>query len=680
MDKTLTEKKANRLIREKSPYLLKHAYNPVDWYPWCEEAIKKAKNDFKPILLSIGYSSCHWCNVMEKESFEDEEVATIINKNFVPIKVDREERPEIDKIYMAAVQAMTGNGGWPLTVFLTPDLKPFFGGTYFPPESRYGLPGFKQVLEYIAKMWKEKREEIVSSSSEIMNAISSLYSSPPAKTPERGVLDEAFELLVSSYDEKYGGFSIAPKFPLPCTLNFLLHYSYRAGKQLALNMVRNTLFRICLGGIRDHIGGGFHRYSTDRFWLVPHFEKMLYDNALLSYLLINAYRVTGEELFSNAAKESLGWMLREMMSKEGGFYTAQDADTADGEGFYYTWTPEEIRSVLGSKYELFCRVYGISSKGNFEGRSIPNLVYSSPENIILSNSKDFNKMKSELYEARLKRNKPLTDDKILVSWNGLAISALANAYQLFGDEVYVKAAEKAASFIKEKMWDGERIRRVYKDGVSSLPGTLEDYSFMIQGLIDLYESTYNEEHLKTALEYCKAMQSKLKDEKGGFFFEEEGVAGLRLKESHDGPTPSGNSVAAMDLIRLAEVTGDQELKESVKELFSAFGKRIESDPAGHTWMLSAYDLYLNGLYEVVITAKRLSNARRFVEKINERYIPDKVLIVAYESNFKEISRITKLLDSKEPKERPAAYLCKNFTCLLPTEDPEKLIQMLTKRD
>ncbi len=674
------ERKPNRLIKEKSPYLLKHAYNPVEWYPWGEEAIRKARNDSKPILLSIGYSSCHWCNVMEKESFENDEIASIINENFIPIKVDREERPEIDKLYMAAVQAMTGSGGWPLTVFLTPDLKPFFGGTYFPPEPRYGMPGFKQVLLHISRLWKEKKEEILESSSKIMEAVSQAYLSEGTELPRKEVIDEAFESLASSYDDVYGGFALAPKFPLPCSLNFLLQYSYRKGNQLALSIVRNTLLRMCLGGIRDHVGGGFHRYSTDRFWLVPHFEKMLYDNALISNTLLNAFRVAGENIFLDAATETLTWIINEMMDEEGGFYSAQDADTTEGEGHYYTWTPEELRAVLGSRAELFCKIYGITKEGNFEGRSIPNLVYSSQENISISTKAEIKEMKMEIYSARKKRERPLTDTKILTSWNGLVLSALSNAYRLTGMEEYIKAAEKTVSFIMRRMWDGERLKRVYREGIATLPGTVEDYSFLVQGLIDLFECTQNEMYLREAIEVSDAMFARLWDEKGGLYFEEEGIEGIRLKESYDGPTPSGNSVAAMNMVRLSEITVRQEFKERASKIFSAFSKKIESDPAGHAWMLCAYDLYINGMYEIVITSEKTTEARPFIERINKIYLPDAVVIVADRSNFDSLKKLTSLLESREPGKRALAYVCRNNSCLLPTDDPEKLVEIVTKRN
>jgi uncharacterized protein YyaL (SSP411 family) len=667
-------RRPNRLIKEKSPYLLKHAYNPVDWYPWGEEAIKKAKNDSKPILLSIGYSSCHWCNVMEKESFENEEIASIINKNFIPVKVDREERPEIDRIYMSAVQAMTGNGGWPLTVFLTPDLKPFFGGTYFPPEPKYGMPGFKQVLEFVSKLWKEKREEVIKSSSAIMDAIKSSYETTQKEIPRREVFDEAFESLVSQYDDTYGGFGIAPKFPLPCSLNFLMLYHYRKKKELALSMVKNTLYRMCLGGIRDHVGGGFHRYSTDRIWMIPHFEKMLYDNALLSHVLLNAYRLTSQKVFLQTAREAIGWIITEMRNSDGGFYSAQDADTIDGEGYYYTWTPSEVKDVLGSDAEIFCRVYGITSKGNFEGRSIPNLVYASEEDIMMTTSERFTEMKQRLYSERKERNRPLTDDKIIVSWNGLAISALSLGYQVTGESQYLEEAERAASFIIQRMWDGNILKRVYREGVASLPGTLEDYSFFVQGLIDLYEASMKDFYIEKALSINDTMVQRLSDKDGGFFFDEENIAGVRLKESYDGPTPSGSSVAAMNLVRLSEITGRNELRDKAESVFSFFGKKIESDPGSHTWMIAAYDYFLNGMYQIVITAKRKEKINPMIDRLNSEYIPNMILVVADEINFGQLKNITSFLESREPRDKPLAYVCKGFSCLMPTDDPDVLVR------
>ncbi|MDA4120847.1 MAG: thioredoxin domain-containing protein, partial [Thaumarchaeota archaeon] len=456
--KTQGERNPNRLAKEKSPYLLQHRFNPVGWYSWGEEALRKAKNDNKPIFLSIGYSTCHWCHVMAHESFEDEGTAALINRNFIPIKVDREERPEIDAYYMGAVQAMTGGGGWPLSVFLTPDLKPFYGGTYFPPEPRYGTPSFKQVLEFVAQVWKDKREEILQNSEQIAKGF--LGGLKPKGTSELTpkMLEEGYAGLVSSFDPEHGGFGGAPKFPLPLTSAFLLRYHYRTGKELAKRSVVKTLDEMLAGGIRDHLGGGFHRYSTDRVWLVPHFEKMLYDNALLAKLYAEAYQETGRGEYRQVVQETIGWILGEMTDPGGGFYSAQDADTSEGEGTYYTWTPEEVAGSIGAgPAEVFNRSYGVTKNGNFEGRTILHIVKG---NQTAQEARSLQKYRSELYQARLKRPRPSTDTKVLTSWNGLAISALAYAGSALEVEDYLMAAARAAEFILEKNWaDGHLLRR-----------------------------------------------------------------------------------------------------------------------------------------------------------------------------------------------------------------------------
>jgi len=451
-------RKPNRLIKEKSPYLLKHAYNPVDWYPWGREALSRAKNDNKPIFLSIGYSSCHWCNVMERESYEDEKVAAVLNKNFIPVKVDREERPEVDEFYMKAVQALTGRGGWPLNVFLTPDLRPFYGGTYFPPEARYGLPSFTQLLDFVAKLWRERRSEVQDNAGRLTETLKESYAKHERGELSADLLDAAYASVVSAFDPEFGGFGGAPKFPLPTHLNFLLRYYLRSKKELALRSVVKTLESMAAGGIHDQLAGGFHRYSTDRVWLVPHFEKMLYDNALIARAYLEAHQLTADPRFANVARGVLDWLLTEMADGGGGFYSAQDADTPEGEGVYYTWTVEEIDSVLGEEGETFRECFGVTSNGNFERkRSILHLTTSLenearrlgiPEAEL---ERSLAHSKKKLYEERLKRTRPETDDKILTSWNGLAISALSYGFQVLGEERYLRAAERCASFITETM-------------------------------------------------------------------------------------------------------------------------------------------------------------------------------------------------------------------------------------
>lgn len=674
------ERKANRLIKEKSPYLLKHAFNPVDWYPWGEEAIKKAKNDSKPILLSIGYSSCHWCNVMEKESFEDEEIASIINKYFIPVKVDREERPEIDKIYMTAVQAMTGSGGWPLTVFLTPDLKPFFAGTYFPPEPRGGLPGFKQVLEYVARLWSDKKDQILQSTEQIMENLKKIYVPENKKLPSKDIFDEAFASIASSYDEEYGGFGFAPKFAMPCMIDFLFYYNYRKKKELAVSMAKNTLTWICRGGINDHIGGGFHRYSTDRVWLVPHFEKMLYDNALIGTQLLNAYKVTNEEIFAFFAKKTIDWLTREMMDNNCCFYSAQDADTSGGEGIYYTWTPEEVEEVLGPDGKFFCRLYNITDEGNFENRSIPNLIYTFRDfkEVILDEEKKnrVEKFKEMLYKERIKRERPLTDTKVLTSWNGLAISFLVTAYQTLKDESYIRTSETTSNFILDNLFkDG--LRRYYKEGETLLDATLEDYSFLVNGLLDLFETNQKTRYLEAAIDITNEMIKRLYDENSGCFkFDNQNISNIKIFEAYDGVTPSGNSVAATNLLRLAEITGRKDYRDKAESIISYFGEKIEDDPSSYCWMLKAYDFYINGLKEIVIVSEKKEEGLGFVERINSLYSIDKVLLFVYKDDIQQKQKLSPLLASKDSGGKVKAYLCKNFVCLAPTDSLETLVSYI----
>jgi uncharacterized protein len=658
----------NRLALEKSPYLLKHSSNPVDWYTWNDEALRRAKNDNKPIFLSIGYSTCHWCTVMEKESFEDPHIAAIINKNFIPIKVDREERPEVDAYYMAAVQAMTGGGGWPLTVFLTPDLKPFYGGTYYPPVPRYGMPSFAQVLEFVARVWVEKRDEVVENAGQIAKAISD--EGKPREATELGarMLDEGYSAMVAVFDPEYGGFGGPPKFPMPLTSAFLLRYHFRTGKDLALRGPSRTLDGIMAGGIRDHVGGGFHRYSTDRTWLVPHFEKMLYDNALLAKLFVEAHLATGRSDYAEVARETLSWMLREMRDEGGGFYSAQDADTEEGEGRYYTWTPDEVAEVLGSDAPEFDGVYGVTRTGNFEGRSILHLdagtAAKPPEKLA--------RWKSLLYLARTKRPRPATDKKVLTSWNGLAVSAMAFAGSALGQQELVRAAEEAADFVLENCSRDGRLLRRYAGGEAALDGTLEDYAFFVQGLLDLFEATADPRWLRESVRLEKVMEVDFEDKRNGGFFLTVDAQPARLKEGYDGPTPSGNSVAAVDLVRLSELTGEVEMKERARRVVGYFAKDIEQQPASHANMMVALDLLVNGVREVVITAETAAAARRMKRAVEEKFLPDKVVLVATSQSFAELSKQTSLLEGREPGKKARAYVCKNFSCKLPADSVEAL--------
>jgi uncharacterized protein YyaL (SSP411 family) len=675
----------NRLAREKSPYLLKHAYNPVDWYPWSEEAIRKAKNDGKPIFLSIGYFSCHWCNVMERESFEDEETAAILNKHFIAIKVDREERPDLDAYYMSALQAMTGGGGWPMSVFLTPDLKPFYAGTYFPPEPMQGMPGFKQVLEFVAKLWKENRGEVAKNSEEVARAL--IAEVPPGSNPGKEILDGGFQALAASFDPTRGGFGGAPKFPLPIYLEYLLRYNFRTGNELALKMVTRTLDEIAKGGIRDHVGGGFHRYSTDRHWLVPHFEKMLYDNALLSRAFLQAYLVTRSEAYSSVAREALEWMNRELSTPDGAFYSALDADTEEGEGVYYTVTPEEVDRVLGKEAaEKFCFIYGVTKNGNFEGgRTIPSISHSLEDASVrfgverTSLESRLREWRRLMYEERSKRPRPSTDTKVITSWNGLAISALARAGRILKDQSYLRDARAAAGIVLEKNRRGDSLFRIYAGGESSVPGMLEDYAFLSEGLLDLFEATGEPRWLEDALALAREMIALFwDDERGGFFMSSDSVP-ARTKDSHDGPTPSGNASAAVVLARLSEITGEKTFRDRADGTIRYFAGELELEPTAHTYLLGALDLQLNGMREVVITARDGEAAREMVERVNELYIPDCVVVVATGEKAQRLRALTPLLEGRKPGPKATAFVCQNFTCKLPAKDAATLGEQLTGR-
>jgi len=673
----LSKREGNRLAREKSPYLLEHALNPVDWYAWGNEAKAKAKNDNKPIFLSIGYSTCHWCHRMREESFEDEKTASFINKNFIPIKVDREERPEVDAYYMGAVQAMTGGGGWPLSVFLTPDLKPFYGGTYFPPEPRYGMPSFMQVLEFVSNLWKEKKDEVTANSVQVLKAITP--SAEAEKTAlQAAVIDEGYSSLVSSFDQERGGFGGAPKFPLPGTLAFLLRYYHRKGKELALKTVLKTLDEMMSGGIRDHVGGGFHRYSTDRVWLVPHYEKMLYDNALLAKVYAEAYQITRREEYADVVRETLSWIVREMKDKEGGFYSAQDADTAQGEGAYYTWTPEEVLLEAGEKDGVvFNRLYGVTRTGNFEGRSILHMESGRP--IAREERESAARAKQALYAARLLRPRPATDTKVLTSWNGLAISAFAFASMALDEPGLAKEGVGAARFVLRTNRRGGRLLRRYAGGEAAFEGTVEDYSFLVQGLIDLFEATSDPLWLEEANTLAKTMLDDYEDKKEGGLYLSLSAEPTRLKEGYDGPTPSGSSIAALDLVRLSELTGNQGFRKAAERTMKFFGKDLERNPSSHTVMLTALDLFLNGVREIVISAETKNAARHMQIEIFREFLPDKVLLTATSRTYGKLSRMSTLLEGREPGGKARAFVCENFACRLPAETVEALRSQLARR-
>jgi len=673
----MPEGKQNRLAGEKSPYLLEHATNPVDWWPWGEDAFAKARNDGKPIFLSIGYSTCHWCHVLRRESFEDPKTAAFINKNFIPIKVDREERPEVDAYYMGAVQAMTGGGGWPLSVFLTPDLKPFYGGTYFPPEPRYGMPSFMQVLEFVSNLWKVRREEVVSNSLQVLRAIAPIEQKGGPELTKQ-VLDEGYSTLVSSFDPEHGGFGGAPKFPMPGTLAFLLRYHSRTGKGLALRAVQRTLDQMMAGGIRDHVGGGFHRYSTDRVWLVPHFEKMLYDNALLARVYSEAYQLTHREEYAQVARETLSWIRDEMKDEGGGFYSAQDADTVEGEGVYYTWTPEEVAAAAGiAAGATFSRLYGVTNVGNFEGRTILHLEPDSAQT--LTEREEASKARKALYLARTKRPRPVTDTKVMTSWNGLAISALAFASVVLDEPGFAEDAVGAARFVLEVLGKNGTLLRRYAGGQAALEGTLEDYAFFVQGLLDLFEATSEPRWLEEAVRLTKSMRARFEDLQDGGFYLTISAEPARLKESYDGPTPSGNSIAALNLVRISELTGDSSFREAAERTLHAFAGELEKQPSAHAVMLQGLDMIVNGVKEIVISAPTGKAAAEMKAEVYRTFIPDKVVLTVTPAGYDRLAKVSTLLVGRKPRRQARAFVCEKFECKLPADSVEALRSQLTGR-
>ncbi len=686
---------SNRLIHEKSPYLLQHAHNPVDWFPWGEEAFKKAKTENKPILLSIGYSSCHWCHVMAHESFEDPSVAKFLNENFVSIKVDREERPDVDEIYMKSVMSMTGSGGWPLTVFLTPSLEPFFGGTYFPPTTRYGMPSFLNLVKDISHSWKTERNNLVNSAGQMKKALQEMYETNkyPGAILTDSIFEDCYQELVSSFDENQGGFGQSPKFPMPTNLFFLMRYAKLKGNSssLAMNIVTRTLDSMMRGGIYDHIGGGFHRYSTDRYWLVPHFEKMLYDNALLSIAYAEACLITKNQEYYGIVRETLDWLLREMQSPEGGFYSAIDADSPEGEGSYYVWDRREVERAIkdeAANLQIISDYFSITTEGNFEnGKTIltskPLAALAQKYNL---KEDDLGRMiqaaKRFMLELRNGRPKPSVDDKILTSWNGLAISALSKGYSVFGNKEYVKAAVNAAEFILKKLVVYEesnlRILRSHRDGESKGDGVLEDYSFFLNGLIDLFEASYEPKYLERAVTLCDSMLSRFLDTKeGGFFMTDDRTKNLivRPKEAHDGATPSGNSVAALACAKLAEFTTRDDYREAAKDVFETFWKVISNQPSSFTVMLVALQFFLGPKKEIVISGTReAEDTKDLIKALRSEFLPNSVSILADQ----RLDGVTPLVRERINKqgEQARAFVCSNFTCKTPVTTSRQLMEAL----
>ena len=682
----------NRLAREKSPYLLQHAHNPVDWFPWGEEAFQKSRQENRPIFLSIGYATCHWCHVMAHESFEDREAANILNQDFVAIKVDREERPDIDHIYMSVCQALTGQGGWPLSIFMTPEGKPFYAGTYFPKRTHMGRPGFIELLQHISRLWKSDQAKVLKAGEEITTAIrGGLESKGEIRELSQGTLKKAYTQLARSFDPHWGGFSQAPKFPTPHNLTFLLRWFARKNDKPILDMVDKTLMSMRHGGLFDQVGYGFHRYSVDEKWLVPHFEKMLYDQALLAMAFIEAGLVTGHEKYAHVVREIFTYVLRDMTSPQGGFYSAEDADSEGREGLFYVWRPEEIREVLGKETaELICRFWDISARGNFEeGASIPHTPVSD-ETFARHQGLDLESFQALLISAReklfLKRKErvhPLKDDKILTSWNGLMIAALAKGYRALGDKAYLEAGQKAVKFIFEHLVDDQgRLLRRYRDGEALHPAYLDDYAFLVWGLIELYEADFQPGYLQKALSLTNDMIHLFWDDKdNGFFYTAPDHESLivRTKEVYDGALPSGNSVAALNLLRLGRMTGDVELERKTGLLLSAFSDQIENHPVAYTQLLQAVDFMIGPSREIVISGSvEQEETRAMIRAIHNTFLPRSIFLLRPESDDTDVLfALSPFLKNMVPmNNQTTAYVCEQYACQEPLTDLNKLERAL----
>ena len=717
MHKSNKLNKPNKLINEKSPYLLQHAYNPVEWHSWGDEAFQKAKTEDRMIFLSIGYSACYWCHVMEREVFENEAIAKEMNRIFVNIKVDREERPDVDRVYMSALQSMTGSGGWPMSVFLTPELKPFYGATYVPPKSKYGLPGFEDLILQLESAWKTRRGEINNSGNEILNHIkeASKNISSGIKLSEEMLVKGAAQFK-NGFDEEYGGFGEAPKFPRPPGLNFLIRAYTRFNDNESLQMVIRTLYRMARGGMYDHLGGGFHRYSVDRLWRVPHFEKMLYDQAQLAVNYTEAFQLTGDKYFEEIAKETLAYVGRVLTAPAGaehgggqGFYSAEDAESAidandpdvKQEGAFYVWGKKEINQMPGEDAEIMNFYFGVNEHGNAPQGSDPHSVFAEKNilyaaHTISETANEFNKSTDEvhriieegkkiLFAAREKRPKCSLDDKILTSWNGLMISAFAKSYQVFGGHGYLEKAAGSADFILNKLFNpetGELLHR-YRDGDAAIEGTLEDYSFFIQGLIDLYESCFDEKYLEAAILITGTMIKDFYDSAEYGFFDTSGRDKsilVRTKEDYDSAEPTGNSIAIMNLARLSFITGDESYFDKAYNSLGAFTGKMDKMPYAMPQMLAALDMILFKPKQIVIAGKKEDETVfRMLKEVYSRFLPGRIVISADIENISSKTFASKVITALNKPGKAAetmAYVCENFTCRLPVTTPEELGKLL----
>ncbi|MEN8199880.1 MAG: thioredoxin domain-containing protein [Thermodesulfobacteriota bacterium] len=698
-------KRYNHLRHEKSPYLQQHAENPVDWYPWGEEALARARKEDKPIFLSIGYSTCHWCHVMAHESFEDQEIADFLNRYFISIKVDREERPDIDQIYMTAAQAMTGSGGWPLSLFLLPDTKPFYAGTYFPTRASFGRPGFLELLQLLEKAWREDRKNL-SRVAEQVTAHLRKGDVDGGGSLDSGWLDRGFEEIARSYDPKYGGFGQAPKFPRPVVMDFLFRYYKANGRKEARDMALFTLEQMGGGGMYDHIGGGFHRYSVDDRFHVPHFEKMLYDQSQLAGAYLSAFQISGAPGFRETTVQVLDYVLETMRDSRGGFYSAEDADSEDpyspgehGEGAYYLWTAKEIDSLLGKEESsLFKSYYGVKRDSNvrhdphqeFRGR---NILYRAMDLAELARVAGISEQeaaarlagaKGKLLEQRRSRTRPHLDDKVITAWNGLMISALARGGMILGEERYLAAADEAADFVLESLFVDGALKRRWRDGEARYPAGLDDYSFLIQGLLDLYTARQMPSRLRQAMELTELQIQLFADERGGFYDTPSSTTLLaRMKSGYDGAEPSGNSVAAINLLRLAILTGNREWQQRAEKSIGSFTKTLADHPSAMPLMLAALDLQRGKPQQVVIAGDRDGDdTRALLREVHSRYLPNSILILADKGeNQKFLEPYLPFLATVEKMEgRATAYVCENFSCKRPVNTPRDLARLLEGKD
>jgi hypothetical protein len=697
----MKKEKANRLIHEKSPYLLQHAHNPVDWHPWGEEAFEAAREQEKPVFVSIGYSTCHWCHVMERESFEDPEAAALINRIFIPVKVDREERPDLDNYFMTICQMMTGRGGWPTTVFLTPDKKPFFAATYIPKNSRFGQAGLMELIPKIQDIWTKRRNDVLQSGRQITEAVQPQDRSDMEEDLRSEILDRAFQALAASFDSEYGGFGQAPKFPIPHNIGFLLRYGIRKNEERSLSMADLTCRRMRAGGLFDHIGFGFHRYSTDARWILPHFEKMLYDQALLSIAYTETYQVTQAYRHRKTAEDICTYVLREMTSPDGGFYSAEDADSEGREGKFYSWTWKDLESVLTSEeMDFLVSAYPLARNGNFtpeagEKNQEENLFYlnrtvTETAGHLGMEEQDFDNqfepIRMKLFRIREKRPRPMRDDKILTDWNGLMIAALAKAGRVFDSSAYLEAAEKAAAFVWDKLRkpDNELLHR-YREGEAAISGFLDDYAFLTWGLLELYTSTWKPDYLEKASRLNNIILNKLWDEKtGAFAFSEPrpDFPGLDRKSFHDGAVPSGQSAAMLNLLKLSRLTAAPELESKASRIARAASPDIRRFPTGFSFLLQAVDFAFSPSREVIITGEPdAAGTRALAKALHAAFIPNvTTLMVPPGAKTEKLNALAPFTKNYLPGDQADAYVCKDYSCQRPVHTPEEMLALLLDQD